>query len=352
MDEIITVMILDRPDDIRRVDKSGMLDVLDTIPCQIEEGIAIGKKFKLSSCNINKIVIVGMGGSAFTGDVIFVLGRKRISFPLVVSKTYSLPLFVDEKTLVMVLSYSGDSEEAISAFRTAKEKKAQIFSISSGGLLEKISSKANWYTKIPSGLQPRAAVAYLLFPSLVFLSKSKLFNIDEKEFMESLKVIKELKNMINQHVPTQKNLAKRLAQDLQGKIPKIYGYGITAPIARRWRTQFNENTKLFAFSDEVPECNHNEIESWNGKKPYHYLFLRSKNEIPEVKKRFLLMKELVENITELWTKGESPLAQMIYLMYLGDYVSTYLAILRGIDPSPVHMIETIKKRLRLLSSAK
>ncbi len=351
MEEVIKVMILDSPGDIRRVDKSRMLDVLETIPRQAEEGIAIGKKIKASSCDINKIIIVGMGGSAFTGDLIYVLGRKSIPFPLVVSKTYSLPNFVDEKTLVMILSYSGNSEEALTAFLAAKENNAQICSISSGGHLEDSSIEATWYIKVPGGLQPRAAVAYLLFPSLFFLHKCKLLNLEKKDLNDSLKVIQELYRTINQHVPTQDNFAKRLAQEILGKTPKIYGHDITSPVARRWRTQFNENSKIFAFNDEVPECNHNEIESWNEKKHHYYIFLRSKDEIPTVHKRFILMKDLLENVTEIWANGKSSLGQMLYLIYLGDYVSTYLAVLRGIDPSPVQNIEKIKKRLNVLSSA-
>jgi len=123
------------------------------------------------------------------------------------------------------------------------------------------------------------------------------------------------------------------------------------PVARRWRTQFNENSKIFAFNDEVPECNHNEIESWNEKKHHYYIFLRSKDEISAVHKRFILMKDLLENVTEIWANGKGSLAQMLYLIYLGDYVSTYLAVLRGIDPSPVQTIEKIKKRLNVLGPA-
>jgi glucose/mannose-6-phosphate isomerase len=292
-----------------------------------------------------------MGGSGFTGDLIYVLGRKSIPLPFVVNKNYSLPAFVDENTLVMILSYSGNSEEAITAFRAAKENNAQICSVSSGGLLEDLSAQATWHIKVPSGLQPRAAVAYLLFPSLFFLHKCKLLNLEKKSLNDSLTVIQELSRAINQHVPTQDNFAKRLAQDIQGKTPKIYGHDITSPVARRWRTQFNENSKIFAFHDEVPECNHNEIESWNEKENQYYIFLRSTDDIPVVDKRFALMKELLDNVTEIWANGQSPLGRMLYLIYLGDYVSTYLAVLRGIDPSPVQSIEKIKKRLNALGSA-
>ena len=351
MEELITVMILDNPGDIQRVDKSGMLDVLETMPRQAEEGIAIGKKIRVSSCDSDKIIIVGMGGSAFTGALIYALGRKNIPFPLVVNKTYSLPNFVDEKTLVMILSYSGNSEETLTAFRAAKERNAQIFSVSSGGHLEDLSSEATWYIKVPGGLQPRAAVAYLLFPSLFFLHKCKLLNLEKKDLNDSLTVIQKLSEAINQHVSTKDNFAKRLAQEILGKTPQIYGHDITSPVARRWRTQFNENSKIFAFNDEVPECNHNEIESWNEKKHPYYIFLRSKDDIPAVHKRFMLMKDLLDNVTEIWANGKSPLGQMLYLIFLGDYVSTYLAVLRGIDPSPVQNIEKIKKRLNMLGSA-
>lgn len=344
-------MVLDSPGDIRRVDKSGMLDVLETIPRQAEEGIAIGKKICVSSLDCDKIIIVGMGGSAFTGDLIYALGRRSIPFPMMVNKTYSLPNFVDEKTLVMILSYSGNSEEVLTAFRVAKESKAQIFSVSSGGHLEELSSQANCYVKVPGGLQPRAAIAYLLFPSLFFLHKCKLLTLEKKDLYDSLTVLQDLSGEINQNVPTQDNFAKCLAQDILGKTPQIYGHDIISPVARRWRTQFNENSKIFAFNDEVPECNHNEIESWNEKKHPYYIFLRSKDDIPAVHKRFMLMKDLLDNAVEIWAKGKSSLGQMLYLILLGDYVSTYLAVLRGIDPSPVPNIEKIKKGLHALGSA-
>jgi len=337
---------LDDINEMKKVDKEGMLDIIEKFPEQIEEAIKIGKRADINfSFNGRNVVIAGMGGSAISGEIISSLAKDERNVPILVNKNYSLPSFVSKDTLFIVISYSGNTEETLSCFSQALKRKCSIISISSGGKLEEMAK--GYHIKIPQNMQPRAAIAYLLFPLIITLER---LGILKKHDMEGVvKKAKMLREKIRKDVKVENNEAKKIAMKVKG-IPVIYSSGFLSPIATRWRQQFNENAKMMAFDFCLPESNHNEIMAWEGKvKNITCIFLRHKNEDEKIKKRFDFMREVYSkkaNIIEIFADGESKLEQMIHALYLGDYVSNYLALLNGIDPTPVNLIQKLKEKIK------
>jgi len=342
---------------ITRVDKANMLDGLARFPEQIKEALAIAEATeRFNFIKIDNVLIAGMGGSAISGDIMASLFRDKLDVPLLVNRDYDLPKWVNKDTLVICISYSGNTDETISSFKIAYQKKCKIICISTGGKLQDLAEKREVpFVKIPAGIQPRAATAYLLFPSIIFLKKIGLLKtIIDADIEETIAVTQDFIAMNNKAVPEENNQAKQLAKKIFNTIPQIYGWGIYTPIAKRWRHQLNENSKVIARTDVVPECNHNDIVGWSANpeisKQFSCILLRDKDEeIIDMTTRFSFMRDLFRNtagnIIEVSPKGKSQLAKMMYLMCLGDFTSCYLAVLRGIDPSPVDIITELKKRL-------
>jgi glucose/mannose-6-phosphate isomerase len=350
-------MMVNDIEKITRVDKANMLDGLARFPEQIKEALAIAEATeRFNFIKIDNVLIAGMGGSAISGDIMASLFRDKLDVPLLVNRDYDLPKWVNKDTLVICISYSGNTDETISSFKIAYQKKCKIICISTGGKLQDLAEKREVpFVKIPAGIQPRAATAYLLFPSIIFLKKIGLLKtIIDADIEETIAVTQDFIAMNNKAVPEENNQAKQLAKKIFNTIPQIYGWGIYTPIAKRWRHQLNENSKVIARTDVVPECNHNDIVGWSANpeisKQFSCILLRDKDEeIIDMTTRFSFMRDLFRNtagnIIEVSPKGKSQLAKMMYLMCLGDFTSCYLAVLRGIDPSPVDIITELKKRL-------
>ena len=342
---------------VSKIDKSSMLDTLARFPEQIEETVDIVNSTELKGFfKIDNIIISGMGGSAISGDIIKSLFRDRMDIPIFVNHEYDLPKWANKNTLVMSQSYSGNTEETLSAFKHASQKKCKIIGISSGGKLQEYCEKRDIpYVKIPSGFQPRAATAYLLFSSILSLKKIGLLkDTIESEIEETIELTNDFRNNNSKTVSEKNNLPKQIANTIFNTIPQLYGWGIYTPIAKRWCTQFNENSKIIARYDIVPECNHNDIIGWSqdpemSKKFTCILFRDEKIESIYMSKRLDFLKDLFEdvaaNVIEIRVKGKKTLAKMMYAMYLGDFVSCYLAILRKIDPTPVDVIVELKRVL-------
>jgi glucose/mannose-6-phosphate isomerase len=354
--EMVEMMVNDT-EKISLVDKANMLDGLARFPEQIKESLAIAEATeRLNFIKIDNVVIAGMGASAISGDIMVSLFRDKLDVPLVVNREYDLPKWVNKDTLVICISYSGNTDETLSAFKIACQKKCKMICISTGGKLQELAEKRDVpFVKIPAGIQPRAATAYLLFPSIIFLKKIGLLKTAiETDIEETISVTQEFVNMNNKTVPEENNPAKQLAKKIFNTIPQIYGWSVYTPIAIRWRHQFNENSKLIARTDLVPDCNHNDIVGWSANpeisKQFSCILFRDKDEeIIDMTTRLNFMRDLFHNtagnIIEVSPKGKSQLAKMMYLMCLGDFTSCYLAVLRGIDPSPVDIIKELKKRL-------
>lgn len=342
---------------ITTVDKANMLDGLARFPEQIKESLAIAEATeRFNFMKIDNIVVAGMGASAISGDIMASLFRDKIDVPLVVNREYDLPKWVNKDTLVICISYSGNTDETLSSFKIAHQKKCKIICISTGGKLQEFAEKRTVpFVKIPSGIQPRAATAYLLFPSIIFLKKIGLLKTTiDADIQETLTVTQDFVTMNNKTVPEENNQAKQLARKFFTTIPQVYGWGVYTPIAIRWRHQLNENSKVIARTDLVPDCNHNDIVGWSANpeisKQFSCVLFRDKEEETidmAVRLNFMrdLFRNTAANVIEVSPKGKSHLAKMMYLMCLGDFTSCYLAVLRGIDPSPVDIITELKKRL-------
>jgi glucose/mannose-6-phosphate isomerase len=295
-----------------------------------------------------------MGASGISGDIVKELFRDKIDVPIYVNRQYDLPKWAKKDTLNIFISYSGNTEETLSAFKVAYQKKCKIICISSGGKLQEFAEKRQVsHIKVPGGLQPRAATGYLLFILLMILKRTYLIKNDiDSDIQEVVSVTQDLVNTAKKE--EKNNFAKQISLEIFETFPQIYAFKYYEPIAKRWRQQFNENGKIVARYDVVSESNHNDIVGWSGNKDMAKnstaIIFRDKEEetiYMSTRLDFLesLFKDIAKNVIEIQPKGKSRLAKIMYVMLLGDFISCYLAILRKIDPTPVDIITELKKRL-------
>lgn len=350
-------MDLDNQQHIDHVDTSKMFHILNSFPEQIQQTIELMKNQPLPKLyNIKHIVITGMGGSAISGDFLQSYLLSRYNIPIFVNRDYTLPRWVNKNTLVFAQSYSGDTEETLSAFKNASEKKAAIIAISSGGKLQTFCERRTLpHIKIPSGYPPRTTIAYLFFTALLSLQKIGIYQHSlENALQETIQLAKENIQLFHRDTNTEENQAKKIAQSLFKTMPHIYGWDLYTSLAKRWATQLNENSKILARYAQIPESNHNDIVGWAGNQDISkhcscVLFRDKQRETPSVIARFEFMKKLFSTSAaktiEVDVHGKHDLTKMMYLLQLGDYVSFYLAILRDIDPTPVMIIDQLKEEL-------
>lgn len=349
--------MLDNLVQIQEQDKSGMLDLIYKFPEHCEEAIDIATRSirGLRFHNILNVVIAGLGGSAIGGDLLRMLTLDGASIPIVVNRDYNLPAFVDDKTLVIASSYSGNTEETLTAYEQAKRKKAKTLVITTGGELKKRAMEEETpVITIPGGLQPRAALGFSFFPLFVVLKEQGIVSRKHHDTKAAIAFLKETRDRFLPAVLEKDNPPKGLARKIYGKIPVIYGsWGINDVIAVRWKGQLNENSKHPAFYNVFPELNHNEIMGFEGQpdilKQIEIIVLRSPMESERIKKRIDItvdiLKDRVSGITQVWPKGDSPLEQLLYSIIYGDYVSGYLALLNQKDPTEIGFINELKARM-------
>ncbi|MFH1824710.1 MAG: bifunctional phosphoglucose/phosphomannose isomerase [Candidatus Firestonebacteria bacterium] len=342
---------------MKKIDLSNMSKLVREMPLMIKEGVKIGKKVKLPE-NVFKpknIIVTGLGGSAIGGDLLRCSLNGEIKIPIVVNRNYSLPNWVNKDTLVFAVSYSGNTEETISAYKHAVERKAKLMAITSNGAIKKMCDEKNLpCVNIPSGLSPRAALGYLFLPMLIILSRLKLIKPKDDDVKETLNVLEKLSKLYVPEVKTKNNYAKQLANKLFTKPIIVCGVAdFTEVIAVRWKCQFAENSKVFSVASLLPEMNHNEIVGWDLLKDilrkFAVVFIRDKMDSERIKKRIGITKSIIGKnanwVGEVSSIGESNLARLFSLIYLGDFVSVYLSILYNIDPTPVKAIDYLKKEL-------
>ena len=344
--------MLDNIEELKELDSQDMLGTLEEFPEQIEK-VVEKLDINLLPFHPSEIVVTGMGGSAIVGDILKSFLANRVTIPIHVNKNYTLPSFVNEDTLVFVVSYSGNTEETLSAAKIALKKGAKVVGISSDGELEKLcEEKGVVFIKAPEGYHPRAAIAFMFIPILKILTEMLIYDSDVA-IIDTVEELKTLRDRIKCEVPTEKNPAKSIAKRIEGKVPVIYGHSIYKAVANRWHTQLNENAEILAWYGAFPEMNHNEIVGWKGDdkaEDFIPILLRHKDEYERIDRRIELTKELVfekkcSEVVELYAEGETQLARILYLIYFGDFISIYLALLYGRDPSPVKIIDELKKRL-------
>tara|TARA_Y100000310_G_scaffold268382_1_gene280964 strand:- start:782 stop:1783 length:1002 start_codon:yes stop_codon:yes gene_type:complete len=327
--------------DVETVDKENMYDVLKNFPKQMQEAARLGKNVKITD-KIDNIIITGMGGSALPGEILKSFFYST-SIPIFVNKGYTLPEFTNMRSLVFVISYSGNTEETIYAYRNALRKGARIVAISSGGKLEELSTKQRQiFIKVPSGIQPRSGYAYQFFPILNVLMNSKIIGDVSQDIEKTIETLKK---------PIFEERAKDIAIKLEGKIPLIYSSDKLFAIAYKWKINFNENSKVHAFCNMLPELNHNEIVGYTQlEADYHVILIKDEDDHMRVKKRFDITKDIIKksgvSVTEIMLKGGSILTKIFSAIYIGDLASYYLALKYGIDPTPVKIVEELKRRLK------
>lgn len=343
---------------IKKIDKSDMLDLLCdfSLQCRAASNIAKNTEVLFKKRDFNKIVFAGLGGSAIGAELVKSYLYFESKIPIAVYREYELPGYIDNSTLVFISSYSGNTEETLCAYAQAKEKGAWIIAISSDGTLQEYAQKDGLtFIQIPKGLPPRCALGYLSIIPLCILEKLGLANAESFSIEQTIKVLDDLKNKnLNPRVGCKDNIAKFIASKLFNKFAVIYSSSIHFDVVTtRLRGQLNENSKALASSHVFPEMNHNEIVGWQNPKKlfkdFLVLLLRDENMHPRVAKRMEITKEMLkkEGITviEIWSRGQDLLSRIFSLIYIGDFISYYLAILYGIDPTPVERVTYLKKKL-------
>lgn len=356
-------MSLDDVEQLKDLDASGMLRTVENFAEQcrqalrITETVTLPEQFLALADKWQNVVVAGMGGSAIGGDLVKAVVEPYLKIPLVVQRHYNLPAFVNEQSLVFACSYSGTTEETISAFNQALEKGAKLIGITSGGELSRLLTTNNLpWVQIPGGLQPRAALGYLFFPVLFILSNLQLMPFLKEDISETIMLLDNLSDLYAVDVPSSDNLAKQIAEKVAGKIPVVYGSHPLGEIAAyRWKCQINENSKSPAFWHYLPEQNHNEITGWQNlhkltQDNFVLIWLKDPLDLEQVKKREKVTIDLISSYfaetIEIKAQGKSALSRLLSLIYLGDFVSVYLAFLYQTDPSPVERIQQLKKALQ------
>ena len=348
--------VLDQPDVWASLDPRSMRSLLESFPEQVRNAAEAGRKVKLPAPGkIRAIVVAGLGGSAIGGDLVRSIAESQLPYPFVVNRTYDLPGFVDNFALLFACSYSGNTEETLSAYEQARRAKALIVCITSGGKLERMAAADGYpVVRLPGGLPPRAALGHSLFALLAAMQEMKLMPDMSESIQETVALLRALGSRYGTGNPEASNPAKKLATALYGKIVAIYGStGIMESAAYRWRSQIAENAKNLASHHALPEMNHNELVGWlypeEALRKVGVVLLRDKGDHSQVQRRFDLTRELISGkagaVNEVWSEGKSLLARVLSVVYLGDFVSLYLAYLNNTDPTPVDVIDYLKKNL-------
>jgi glucose/mannose-6-phosphate isomerase len=344
---------LDDLKEIKRIDKSGMLQFSVEAAKHYGEAGRIGEKIVVDYPKPENVIVAGMGGSGIGGELLRDYARTQAPIPIEVSKDYTLPAYAGKRSLVVVVSYSGDTEESLSAFLDALKRHCMVYCISSGGALLEQAEKLNVpFLRVPAGMPPRAASPYLLVPQLMLMQKIGLVSGLPKDLEEAIQILEKVCHENAPEKATETNLAKMLASGINGTMPVVYGFGIYRGVAMRWKQQFNENAKVPAKWEVFPELDHNEVVGWEKAdalaSSLSTVFLRDKSEPAEVRSRIEITKSLMPKASkqfEIWAQGKGTLAKMFAVMIVGDFTSVYLAVLRNVDPTPVPTIVTLKKKL-------
>ena len=357
--------VLDSLEVIKSVDRSGMLEIQAKHPDFYEEAgriaedtpipttIRIGLR-TISYGTPEKVLVLGVGGSAIGGEVLREWLLEISDAPVIVHRDYGIPAFADENTMVFAVSYSGNTEETLSGFVQAIRRGCMVVAVSSGGALSRWCTRLRIpWVRVPEGIPPRSALPYLFTPLMAILARQGLGITWRTELRKVVEALKRLRSELSPEKPLEKNPAKAIAQRLFGRIPIAYAAHPYFCAAQRLKAQLNENAKVFAKAEAFPELNHNEIVGWE--KPFKELsnaavvVYRDGYEKPWIAARIEATLEQVAGIAadiiEIRPVGEEVLARMLSAIYLGDYASLYLAVLRSIDPYPVESIAKLKQRL-------
>jgi len=345
---------------ILKLDAQGVAGSIESLGLQCQQAWDEVKKIKIPKGyrNVSQIVINGMGGSALGGHVIETLYKEKLKVPLKVMNSYSVPGFVNNKTLFVLSSYSGTTEEVLATLPEARKRKAKMLIICAGG---KLARAAKQY-RIPAYIfeprfnpsnQPRMGLGYSIFGQMALLSKCGLLRVTEKDFKSVIKKIVSLHRYYGLKAPTRNNVAKKTALRLYNKIPIIVAAQHLSGNAHIMANQINENSKTFSAYFLISELNHHLMEGMrfpnSNRKNLCFVMLESKKYMPRIQKRFLITKKvLTKNKISFIVhpvKSETKISQVFETLLFGSYVNYYMAILNGINPAPVPYVDFFKKEL-------
>jgi glucose/mannose-6-phosphate isomerase len=350
---------LDNKETYLKYDPSGMLAHLRALPEQCRLAWEKAEQFKLPPdyATVNRVIVLGMGGSAVGGEL--VRGLVRDGAGLTVQRDYTLPQPVDEKTLVIASSYSGATEETLSAFGQALKTPCRKLAITTGGALKAMAQEAGLPVfTIDYKAPPRAALAYSFIPLVSFLKRVGLLAEGIGEVPRVAELLASQLGSLGEDVPGTRNAAKQLALNLFGRVVVIYAGDFLQGVAMRWKAQFNENSKVLSFFETLPEAGHNAIEGiqFPGRDsgPAGFVILSAPSLAAPVRRRVQVVAEVIGraglSVVTPEAKGPDKLSQMMVLVFMGDWTSYYLAMLYETDPTPVKSIDYLKSRLRDMGS--
>jgi glucose/mannose-6-phosphate isomerase len=345
--------MLDDNNVLKQRDPSGALTIAASQYTQAQFAADITNE-EHDGREITKVVVAGMGGSALAAALAKAWLKQELKVPFEVVRTYDLPGYVDKNTLVIASSYSGNTEETLNGLEEAKEKGAQLAIIASGGKLKEAAIIGNITSVVlPANIQPRMAAIYNLRALVKILVHFGIVN--QARFDEIAQTAEWLHDQTRQwesNVTVDKNYAKQLALLAVGKTPVIYAGSLMFPAAYKWKISWNENAKNVAFCNELPEFNHNEFIGWSShpvEKPFVIFDLVSHLEHPRILKRFEVTDRLLSGLrpkaNTIKLEGDTAIKQYLWASILADFVSIYVAILNGVDPTPVDLVEKFKTEL-------
>ena len=348
--------ILDDPKRIGEIDQSNMREDIDLMPEYLSQAV---NEFKPtlplpSRSDFDNIVLVGMGTSAIAAEIALNWLADHLDKPAILIRDSRLPGFSNTRTMILAVSYSGDTQETLEALLDAIRKGCQVVTISSGGNMRRISGRHRIpHYNVKPGLEPRTALPFLLAASSLALSSFSNETDANLEILGAVDHLKSLRNQIGWRVPQKNNPAKQLALSIVATIPVAHAFYRNSGLARRMKNQLNENSKMPVVMSILPESCHNELEVWGRAIQYEpkfsHVFLRTKEtqeeeiRVQETKKSLAEMR--VANIYEIAGVGQTRISQLLSVTYFIDYVSFYLSILREIDPTPWERIQELKKRI-------
>ncbi|MGB2758064.1 MAG: bifunctional phosphoglucose/phosphomannose isomerase [Acidimicrobiia bacterium] len=342
------------------LDTLGFLEAVRGLPEQLIAAHATAAQVVPTSFDgvehIRNICVIGMGGSGISGDVLAAVAGPFLNIPITVSKQYELPAFVDSNTLVFVMSYSGGTEETLTAYETAVAAGARRVVVTNGGPLgDHAEHDGALRIPCPDGYMPRAALGALVVPILVTLFRMGLLPQAHGWLEAAQEQLLRRRDQCEPSVEGAANPAREIARKIGRTIPLVYGGGpIGAVAAYRWKCDINENAKAPAFAANYPELDHNEICGWGvhgdvTRQVMSLVELRHDSEHAQVQRRFeatrTIIQEALADVIEVRAEGDGPLAQLLDLMYIGDWVSCYMALDQGVDPGPIDAIMQLKQQL-------
>ena len=341
---------------IRRVDRSGMLDLIAELPGHFGQGYATGQRMLVPGARPAQVLFVGMGGSAISGDLVKALLTARARVPISVQRTYDLPAWVGPRTLVIASSNSGDTQETLSAYRQARRRGARLVAVTSGGQLARLARRDGvpWGV-VPAGLPPRAALGYLAGAPLGCLARAGVSPLRAAQLQAATTAMARTMRAWRPEIPTRRNLAKQLAGRLLGRLVIVNGAdGGWEAVVARWRGQLAENAKTLASSHLFPEMNHNEVNGWEFPprllRQCAVLLLTDRDLHPRVQQRMAITARIIRAsgavVLPVAVPGPTAVSRLLSMVALGDYLSVYLALLHRVDPTPVTRVTYLKRHLQ------